>query len=236
MGGLFGQLRGELFGREGRAWAGSVEDLLFEGESVRRAVSMGDNRVVVTSHRLLAFTPTGDGETYRQVDLPNVGDVRAGHDGEDTLVAQALRMFLYGSILLAVGAFFDFGSIVPTDTFDSVGEGAGQLDIGGLLGMMQTMLELIAMIDDLALAFGAIFLLFGAFVVVVYLLTRERVLVVSVAGDDPDITVPPGDDADASAVDDAVTDLESILFDASGGPADDASRGADAGFKTDDPL
>jgi len=209
--GLFGQLRGELLGREGRAWAGSVEGLLFEGESLRRAVSMGDNRVVVTSHRLLAFTPTADGETYRQVDLPNVGDVRAGHDGEDSRVARALRMFVYGAILLAVGVFFDFGSIVPTDAFGSVGEGAGQLDIGGLLGMMRTMLELIAMIDDLALAFGALFLLFGAFVVV-YLFIRDRVLVVSVAGDDPDITVPPGDDAD------------------------DGGRSADAGFKTDDPL
>lgn len=235
MDGLVGQLREQLFGRDGRAWAGSVEDLLFEGESVRRTVSLGDNRVVVTSHRLLAFTPSAGGENYRQADLPNVSDVRAGYDGEETLVAQALQVFLYGGILLAVGVLFDFESLVPTDAFSGTGEGAAQLGIGGLLGMMQRMLELIAMIDDISRALGALLLLLGAFIVAVYLLTRDRVVVVSVAGDGGTITVPAGEDAPESAVEDAVAELEAVLFEPDTAPPG-GTRDADAGFKTDDPL
>jgi hypothetical protein len=236
MAGLFDQLRGELFGREGRAWAGSVEDLLFDGESIDRTVSLGDNRIVVTSHRLLAFTPTTGDENYRQVDIPNVSDVRAGHDGEDTLVARAVQVILSGAILLAVGVLFDFDSIVPTDAFAGAGEGAGQLGIGGLMGMMQQLLALIAMIDDIARAFGALLVLLGVVIVAVYLLTRDRVIVVSVAGDATDITVPPGEDASENAVEDAVGELETVLFESEGVPPEEPTRSGDAGFKTDDPL
>ena len=99
MNGVLGQLREQIQGHEGRGWAGSVDDLLFDGERVRRSVSLGDNRVVVTSHRLLAFTPGRSGENYRQVDVPNVTDVRAGNEGESILVFQAARMYLYGGVL-----------------------------------------------------------------------------------------------------------------------------------------
>lgn len=238
MGGLFDQLRDGLFGREGRAWAGSVEDLLFDGESVDRKIAVGDNEVVVTSHRLLAFTPDGDGENYRTADLPNVDDVRAGHVGEDNLVVHAVKLFLYGVVFLGVGFLFNFDEIIPLDAFDDAGEGAGQLGIGGLFGMMRQLLELIAMIDDVSRALGALFMLFGAFVVMVYLLTRERVLVVSVAGDEGNIAVPPGENAPENAVDDAVAELERVLFepDASAAGERRSDAGADAGFKTDDPL
>lgn len=248
MTGVLDQLRRELFGRDERAWAGAVEDLLFDGESVRNEVRLGDSRVVVTTHRLLAFTPSADGENYRQVDLPNVADVRAGHVGEENLLMQAVRMFLYGGILLGVGLFVDFGAFVPTDAFSGGTAAAGQVGIGGLLGVMQSMLELIARIDDFARMIGALLLAFGAFVVVVYLLTRDRVLEIGVAGDGEDITVPVGEDAGDGAIDEAVAALERELFasgpasgDGDPGPAGDgaptgAAANADAGFKPDDPL
>ncbi|MFB6152248.1 MAG: hypothetical protein ABEJ40_10615 [Haloarculaceae archaeon] len=229
--GLLGRVVDRLTGREGRAWAGSVEDLLFEGESVRRRVSLGGNRVVVTTHRLLAFTPDADGENYRTVDLPNVTDVRAGHEGETNLLWQAGRLFVYAGLLLAVGFLFDFGTIVPTDAFSGTGAATGRLGLGSLVGMMRRLLSLIALIDDVARLLGALLVLLGTFVVGVYLLTRERVLVVGVAGDEADdIHVPLGEEGDAIDLDDAVAALERSLFERGpGGPTGDGRTSSGAG-------
>jgi hypothetical protein len=237
MDGLLGQLRTRILGREGRAWAGSVEDLLFDGESVRRTVSLDDNRVVVTSHRLLAFTPGSDGENYRQVDPPNVSDVRAGYEGETGLVLQAVRVLLYGVVLLAVGFAVDFETFVPTDAFADTGGAAGKIGLGSLFGLLQQFLVLIASLDDIARAIGAVLVLFGVFVLAVYLLTPDRVLVVATAGDEPDITVPAGDEKDTLPK--AVTALEGELFEAGreppGGPETGDGPAADT-VKPDDPL
>jgi hypothetical protein len=240
MSGLLDQLRARLFGRDGRAWAGSVEYRLFDGETVRRRVSVGGNRVVVTTHRLLAFTPEADGENYRTVDLPNVTGVSAGHEGETNLLYQALRVFLYGGVLLAVGVVIDFESFVPTDVFGGTGAAAGRLGLGGLIGMMQQFLSLIARIDEFARVIGALLVLFGTFIVGVYLLTRDPVVVVRVAGDDvEDIVVPATDGEEDAGIDAAVTELETELFESgSRSEPTDTAGGSDrdAGFGSDDPL
>ncbi|WP_436923272.1 hypothetical protein [Halosimplex amylolyticum] len=205
----FARLFDGVGGNGGRAWAGSVEDLLYDGETVRRRVALGgDDRVVVTSHRLLAFTPGSDGENYRGVDLPNVTDVRAGHEGERNLLGIGGRTLVYGAVLLAVGVFVDFGAFVPTDAFQQTGA-AGQLGMGGLLAMLQRFLDLVARIDEFARLIGAVLVLFAVFVFGVYLVTRDRVLVVGVAGDEEDVYVPASEDA----LDGAVADLEVALFD-----------------------
>jgi len=218
MRGALGRFADRLFGRGGTRWAGSVEDLLFEGESVRQEVAVGEDRVVVTSHRLLAFTPTRDGENYRQVDLPNVADVSAGHDGERTLLLQAGRAFLYGAVLLAVGVFVDFGAFVPTDVFANA-SAAGRIGLGGVIGLVQRFLNLVASLDEFARIVGALVVLFAVFVLAVYLLTRDRAVVVHVAGDAEDVVVPVDDGVNIDA---AVADLERVLF----GP--DAETGDDS--------
>ncbi|QPV61779.1 hypothetical protein I7X12_13595 [Halosimplex litoreum] len=232
------RLRGVLDsvrGTGGRAWAGSVDDLCYDGESIRERVELGEGtRVVVTTHRLLAFTPDRDGENYRAVELPNVADVREGHEGEDNLIRQGARLGVYGVVLLAVGVFVDFGSFVPTDAF--AGAGAGQLGMGGLLSILQRFLSLIARIDEFARLIGAFLVLFAVFVFAVYLLTRDRVLEVTVAGDDDPIRVPADDDT----IDGAVADLEVVLFgsDGSAEPDDGPPEGAASGSETGstDPL
>ena len=235
MSGVLGGLADRLLGREGARWAGSVEDLLYEGERVRGRVSVGDDRVVVTTHRLLAFTPTGEGENSRQVDLPNVDDVRAGYDGEDALLPQALRAAVYGLVLLAVGFLVDFDSFVPTDVFDSTSETAGRIGLGGLFATMGRLLDVVASLDDVARVAGALVLLFAVFVLAVYALTRDRAVVVSVAGDAPDVVVPVGE-ADVQV---AVSQLEDVLFgpDAGGGDRDrDASGTARGDGEHRDPV
>ena len=46
-------------------WKSRVDDLLYDGETARETVDVGTSRVVVTSHRVLAFTPDADGENFR---------------------------------------------------------------------------------------------------------------------------------------------------------------------------
>jgi hypothetical protein len=82
---------GALFEDTGVAWDGSVEDLLYEGESVERTVELADGWVVVTSHRLLASTPSAEGQNLRKVDRPNVVGVGMGHDGNRTLLERLAR-------------------------------------------------------------------------------------------------------------------------------------------------
>jgi len=208
MSGVIGDLVTQIRGSEGRAWAGSVEDLLFEGEQVRRTVDVDAGRVVVTTHRLLAFTPEDAGENFRDVDLPNVSGVRAGYRGETTLVRQGARFLLYGVVLLAVGVLVDFSAFIPADAFGSNAGAAGRIGIGGFLGVMNRFIGLIAALDRYARILGALLLLFSTFVFGVYLLTRDRLLVVDVAGDGPDIEVP----ASGDALDEAVATLERTLF------------------------
>ena len=56
----------------GMYWVERAEGLLYEGESVRETVPVGAGGIVVTTHRLLAFTPDREGPNFRQVDRPNV--------------------------------------------------------------------------------------------------------------------------------------------------------------------
>jgi len=53
-------------------WRGRVDELLYAGESIEERIGVGDADVVVTTHRVLALTPSGDGERYRAIDRPNV--------------------------------------------------------------------------------------------------------------------------------------------------------------------
>jgi hypothetical protein len=226
MDGALGQLVDHLRGRDDRAWAGSVEDLLFDGETIRRTIEFENNRIVLTSHRLLAFTPDSDGENFKRVDLPNVADVRAGHVGESNLIQQGARFLLYGGVLLAVGVFVDFGSFVPTNAFGAGGEASGQLGVGGLLSTMSRFMRLLAEADRYARMIGAVLLLFSTFVFGVYLLTRDRALVIAVAGEREDIHVP----ASEAGTEKVVAALEAELF---GADAGDGNAGKATGQDSD---
>lgn len=227
MSGWVERIEGILGDEGGRAWTGSVEDLLYEGETVRTRVEVEDGEVVVTSHRLLAFTPEDDGENFRDVDLPNVTDVGPGHEGERNLLWTGGRVLAYGFVLAGVGTAVDFEALVPTTSVST--RGTGRLGIDGLFGTLNRFLSLFAQLDEIMQTIGALLLLFGVFVFGVYYLTRDRVLSIGVAGDGEDIRVPGSDEAVSAAA----ADLESVLFD-EGSAAPEQSR--DAGFKSGDPL
>ena len=173
-------------------WVERAEELLYDGESVQERVPVGAGGVVVTSHRLLAVTPDRSGPNFSQVDRPNVDGVDITTSGEFRFLAQAVKAIVVGIALLAAGYTVSLDSMVEGISLES-GGAASAVGIGGMLGLLQTMLGLLAQLDELMRVFGGLALAFGVVVLAVYLWSRERLLVVSVAGGD-DIELPAPDD------------------------------------------
>jgi hypothetical protein len=174
-------------------WQNRVDDLLYSGESVVESVDFDTGSVVVTSHRVLAFDPDGDGPVFQQVDRPNVTGVSTGAQSEQGLLGRAIKTFAVGVVLVGVGLVVDFGSIVGG--VDLAGQSSQELGFGGIMGTLQRFLGVISQLDYLLRVFGALALFLSVVFFGVYWLTRDRTLVIEVAGGD-DIHVPrPSEDA-----------------------------------------
>lgn len=161
-------------------WLARVDDLLYDGETVESEVSIGEGGVVVTSHRVLAFTPERDGANYDYADRPNVAGVERRTRGKTVLVGPAVKAFVVGGFLLAAGQLVSLDGLVGSVDLS----GTGQLGLGGFVRMMQTMMDLLAMLDEVMTVLGAVSLLAAVLLVGGYLWTRESILVVAVGGDD----------------------------------------------------
>ena len=183
-------------------WQQRAEELLYDGESVSETVDLGSASVVVTSHRVLAFTPEFDGENFQQADRPNVEGVETGAlaRNNEKLLGRGLRVGIVGIVLVVAGFLLDFDSIVG-DTDLSGGETGGQLGIGGVLETTQRLLDLVAQLDYLMLVFGMLALGLAAVFLGVYWVVRDPTLVIRVAGDEPDIHVPRPEDAAGARAD-----------------------------------
>lgn len=173
-------------------WVKRVEELLYDGESVQERVPVGAGGVVVTSHRLLAVTPDRAGSNFSQVDRPNVDGVDITASGEFRFLGRAVKAIVVGVALLVAGFTVSLDGMVEGISLES-GGATSAVGVGGMLGLLRTMLELLAQLDELMRIFGGLALAFGVVVLGVYLWSRERLLVVSVAGDD-DIELPAPDD------------------------------------------
>jgi len=134
-------------------WVERAEELLYDGESVREQVRVGAGGVVVTSHRVLAFTPDREGSNYRAVDRPNVDGVGYETSGELPFLRQAVKAIVVGLVLLAAGMTVSLDSLVSGIDLNSGGT-AGAVGLGRMMGLMQTMLSLLAQLDDLMRLFG----------------------------------------------------------------------------------
>jgi hypothetical protein len=173
------------------AWRDRVEKLLYEGETVEDHVEWETASVVVTSHRVLAFTPETEGPNFSQVDWPNVDGVKTSAQSEVGLLRRGVRYGVMGAVLVVTGQTIDFRSIVG-DT--SVGGAAvDQMGIGGIMSLVDSLLALMRRLDDVMQILGALALLVAAVLVGVYWYTREPTLAIEVAGGE-DIHVPRADE------------------------------------------
>jgi len=201
-------------------WSDRVEELLYEGEDVTERVSVGGAHVVVTTHRVLAFTPEMDGENFRQVERPNVTDVAVRTTGETRFLLTGFRAGLFGIVLLGVGMAVDFGALMGD--IDLTDTSTGQMGIGGILGMLQGMISIISSLDDYMRMIGALLLLVALVPVAVYIYTRETRLVVSIAGGDNLPIASSPDDAEGT-----VARLREAILPEGVSPGSDGRRSLD---------
>lgn len=182
-------------------WLARVDDLLYDGETVETEVVVGEGGVVVTTHRVLAFTPGGKGSNFESVDRPNVTDVERTTRGNFVYLTQAIKALIVGGVLLAAGQVVSLDSMVGGIELGTT----GGMGLGGFLSLMQSLLNLLAMLDEIMTAAGALGLLLGVVILGAYALSRESLLVVAMAGDD-DLELPAtqADDSVAERLDRAV--------------------------------
>ena len=184
-------------------WVARAESLLYDGEVIEADVRLDRGGVVVTSHRVLVFTPDREGSNYRQVDRPNVEGVDVTTSGDWSFLELGVKALVVGIVLVAAGMTVSLDSLVSNVSLDS-GGAASAVGIGGMLGMLQTMLTLMAQLDDLMRLFGGLALAFAAVVLGVYLWSRDRLLVVRVAGDDDIELTTPDDESVVERIEAAI--------------------------------
>ncbi len=215
------------------SWVGQAKSLLHNNESIREEVRIGSGGVVVTNQRLLVFTPEQPGANFRQVDRPNVESVERRTSGDRKFLMPGLKAGIVGLVMVAFGYAFNFDSFAESISLDSGAGAAGAVGIGGILGTIQTAIELFALLDDLLRIVGGLALAFSAVALGVYVWSRENRLVVSVAGEG-DIELAADENIDDTLLDQLRTAVESD------GPAPAAPPSnfgeASAESETDDPL
>jgi len=218
---------------KGMSWVEQARNLLHNNESIREEVRIGSGGIVVTNQRLLVFTPEQPGANFQQVDRPNVESVERRTSGDRKFLMPGLKAGILGLVMVAFGFVFNFDDFAEGIALDGGTGAASAVGVGGLLGLMQTIIELFVLLDDLLRIFGGLALAFSAVTLGVYVWSRDDQLVVSVAGES-DIEL-----ATAEEIDDALLDRLRTAV-ASDGPAPAPSPGefgeAAAESGTDDPL
>lgn len=178
-------------------WREQAASRLRNGETIVTTVPVGANGIVVTSQRLMAFTPEGDGPNYRVVERPNVEAVRLETVADDDWLEYVFKGGLGGLVGVAVGLTVDFGSLLAIGSVDT--SGAGQVGVGGLLAVLERVTTLLGRLDQVFLYGGLLALALGLAALGRYVESREHTLTIAVAGDDPIRVLAPADSEDALA-------------------------------------
>lgn len=175
-------------------WQARVDDLLYESESIEEVVDIDDARVVVTSHRVMTFTPNMDGENFEQVERPNVTGVATSAQSRTSLAAKSIRYGVYGVMLILAGVLIDFENLVGGIQFDA--SATEETGAGGIVSVAQGMLDALAALDEFMQVIGALTLLVAVVLFAVYWLLRTPTLAITVAGDGDELHVPRPDEPD----------------------------------------
>lgn len=183
-------------------WRERADQLCYDGESVVEAVPLDPAGVVVTTHRVLAFTPEADGANYRAVERPNVGGVTPAAEGSDRALSTAIKALVVGVVLVGAGQLFSLDGLAGSVELNDAA--TGQLGMGGMLATLQQVFQLLALLDDALVVLGALVLVLAAGALGWYARTRKRLLRLAVAGDE-DLVVPaPEDESAVDRLDEAI--------------------------------
>lgn len=183
-------------------WTERVEQLLYDAETESCRVAVGDATIVITSHRVLAFTP-GEGPRYRAVDRPNVGQVTVDSTGRTRAVAWSALFALVALSSGALAVLFSFADLVPDLGVDDGERTPGDDLADEPFGLLETTL---AALDLAVVAVALLSALVAAGFLLRYVRSRSRRVVIEVHGDENlEIPLPTG------AVGTAVVDLRTAV-------------------------
>lgn len=181
-----------------------VAALTYAGEEPTATLPVRDGLLVATTHRLLVYTPEGDGANLQTVEAPNVVGVGAGVRGRPELRQTGVFGVLAGVAGLLGGRVVSFetpAEAVPTDV--------DVLGVGGLLRTVADVVGLLTLLDEALTLFGAVALLAGGVALAAAVTGRRQTVVVVVAGG-PDVQVPAGrtDDGEVRAFAEDAVDVD----------------------------
>lgn len=179
-----------------------VERQLREDEEIEVAVTAGDGRLVLSTHRLFAVTPERDGPNLATARRPNVEGIEAETTGGTGHLERGIKASVVGLLLLGISASVDLAGLLGDARVDS--ETAGQVGVGQVVAMLDALQTGLALLDTGMLVGGFVAVLVGLASLGLFIRERQRNLVVRVAGDD-DLEL----DADVSDSD--LADLERRL-------------------------
>jgi hypothetical protein len=169
----------------------NLESLLYDGESVVEVVDCAAGRVAVTSHRLLALTPDGDGPNVRTVERPNVESVGTTRVGGERAAEVGIKAGVVGVVAVVVAPFAAI-DIPPVS--------GGAVGLDGLTALFDLLTRLDDALRLLGVAGLVVAFLAGAWV----LHAREKVVGIGVAGGDDLLVAADDPDAVAAALESAL--------------------------------
>jgi hypothetical protein len=163
-------------------WSERARERLRPNETVEESIPVGENGVVVTNQRVLAFTPEGDGPNFRAIERPNVEGASLQHSGETGYLEYVGKGALAGVAGIAIGLTVDFGGLFAIESVSS--DGAGAVGAGGLTQLLAQINSLLDMADEALLVGGLLALALALGALGMYIESRSYDLVVDVAGED----------------------------------------------------
>jgi hypothetical protein len=175
-------------------WSERLDDLLYAGEEIDERVEFGDDEVVVTTHRVIALTPSTDGKRYRALDRPNVTGAATDVDADRGHLKTAASVGVLAALLLAFDLAVDLQGLLGVAPSDAPAAASGALS---------TVETVLAAIDLLVTLSWAVPALVAVAYVAQYLLGRNQVIRLSVAGE-ADVLIPVGEDPAVDRIDDAL--------------------------------
>ncbi|NEU58366.1 hypothetical protein [Halorussus sp. MSC15.2] len=167
-----------------------LSEMLFQGEEVEDEFTVEGARVAVTTHRVLVFTPDGDGRRFDHADRPNVLDANVETTGQDSYVEWGVRTGVYGAVLFGGGFLLKTSGILDQLGAANPPENTPETGVTELVSLLP---KALGTLTTGLLVGGALLVLAALALVALYLSSRERELVIERAGDDP-MRVPVRDD------------------------------------------
>jgi len=166
-------------------WEDRARELCYAGETLQAVAAWRSVGLAVTSHRVLAFTPDRDGPNLREYQRPNVTGFEETQVGPAGWLAAGAKWLVLGVALAVAGTVLDLEGTMGTVPESGA---VGVEWIGGVFGLFRTAF---ALLDDVLLLAGLAGIVAGVGLVGWYLLRREGVLRLSIAGE-ADLDLPAG--------------------------------------------